>query len=86
MHPRIVAVGALKPYVVELTFTDGSTGRVDLASWIVGGAGLVEELNDPGFFVRVRVDPEAGTIVWPNGVDVCPDLLYEETHRAGRVG
>lgn len=83
MHPRIVAVEAHKPYVVDLTFADGSTGRVDLASWIVGGPGLVEELNDPSFFARVSVDPEVGTIVWPNGVDVDPDLLYEEAHRAG---
>jgi hypothetical protein len=26
----------------------------------------------------VKVDPEAGTIVWPNGVDLCPDVLYSE--------
>jgi len=83
MYPRIVAVEARKPYAVELTFADGSTGRVDLSSWIVGGLGLVEDLNDPGFFARVRIDPESGTIVWPNGVDVCPDLLYEEAHHAG---
>ncbi|WP_423226187.1 DUF2442 domain-containing protein [Candidatus Amarolinea aalborgensis] len=22
------------------------------------------------------VDPEAGTLVWPNDVDFCPDVLY----------
>jgi hypothetical protein len=33
-------------------------------------------LEDTGFFSRVRVDPEAGTVVWPDGVDLCPDVLY----------
>jgi len=26
----------------------------------------------------VAVDLEAGTLVWPNGVDFCPDVLYAE--------
>ncbi|MBI3809853.1 MAG: DUF2442 domain-containing protein, partial [Nitrospirae bacterium] len=29
--------------------------------------------NDPAFFQAVRV--EAGTVVWPNGADLCPDVL-----------
>ena len=37
-------------------------------------------LNGPRFtnanFKQVQVDPEAGAIVWPNGVDFCPDVLY----------
>lgn len=33
-------------------------------------------MQDMEFFKQVRVDPEAGTIVWPNGVDFCPDVLY----------
>lgn len=33
-------------------------------------------LEDIAFFQRVQVDPEAGTIVWPNEVDFCPDVLY----------
>jgi hypothetical protein len=27
---------------------------------------------------QVSVDKEAGTLVWPNGVDFCPDVLYAE--------
>ena len=30
------------------------------------------------FFRQVAVDYEAGTLVWPNGVDLCPDVLYAE--------
>jgi hypothetical protein len=35
-------------------------------------------LQDVDYFSRVAVDPEAGTLVWPNGVDFCPDVLYAE--------
>ena len=28
--------------------------------------------------LRVRVDPDIGTLVWPNEVDFCPDVLYSE--------
>ena len=33
-------------------------------------------LRDPDYFAQVRVDPEAGTIVWPNGVDLDPQVLH----------
>jgi Protein of unknown function (DUF2442) len=29
-------------------------------------------------FAQVRVDPEAGTIVWPGGIDLAPEPLYEQ--------
>jgi hypothetical protein len=37
---------------------------------------MLAPLSDVDFFSRVQVDPEAGTLVWPNGVDFCPDVLY----------
>jgi hypothetical protein len=35
-------------------------------------------MADVEFFKQVTVDREAGTLVWPNGVDFCPDVLYAE--------
>jgi hypothetical protein len=43
---------------------------------IVGRGGVFRDLEDVEFFKLVRVDHEAGKIVWPNGVDFCPDVLY----------
>lgn len=40
---------------------------------------VFEPLKDPAFFRLVRVDPDAGTVVWPNGTDICPDVLYAKS-------
>jgi hypothetical protein len=37
-------------------------------------------LQDSAFFGRVQVDVDAGTLVWPNGADLDPDMLYEAAH------
>jgi hypothetical protein len=40
-----------------------------------------EPLKDPRYFARVEVDPEAGTITWPGGLDMAPEPLYDEARR-----
>jgi len=50
---------------------------VDLANRIVGRGGVFGPLENPEFFRQVRFDGELGTIVWPNGADFCPDVLYD---------
>ena len=30
----------------------------------------------PEAFRAVHVDDELGIIIWPNGADICPDVLY----------
>jgi hypothetical protein len=82
LNPRITAVQPLRPYLVALTFTDGSRGVVDLEPWIRRGGEVFGPLQAPALFAQVRVDPEAGTIVWPNGADLDPDVLFEAAHPA----
>ncbi len=73
---RIRSVVPLEGFHVKLTFTDGSEREVDLAPYLNGP--IFEPLKkDPTVFRSVRVDEELGTIVWPNGADICPDVLYE---------
>jgi Protein of unknown function (DUF2442) len=86
MNPRITDVSVRGPYVVELTFTDGSRGTVDLGPWIRGRAGVFIPLHDPAYFAKVSVDQDAGTIAWPNGVDLDPDVLYEAARDASVGG
>ena len=76
MFPRVKRVRHMRDYRLELSFTDGTTGELDFRQRIVGRGGVFRQLEDVGLFKQVQVDPEAGTIVWPNGVDFCPDVLY----------
>jgi hypothetical protein len=69
----------LREYRLALTFTNGQTGEVDLRERIVGRGGVFQPLEDMVVFQQVQVDPESGTLVWPNGVDLDPDVLYSKT-------
>jgi Protein of unknown function (DUF2442) len=73
---RIRSVRALAGFTVELGLTDGSTRVVDLDPYLSGP--VFEPMRrDAALFRAVRVDDELGTIVWPNGADVDPDVLIE---------
>ncbi len=85
---RIKSAEIVKGFHVQLTFTDGSQRVVDLSSYLRGP--VFEEIRqDPLIFRALQVDPELGTLVWPNGADIDPDVLifdlkpaWQETTRA----
>ena len=69
---RIREVEVLDGFRLRLTLTDGSVIEREVSSLMVGP--VFEPLRaDPGLFAQVRVG--AGTVVWPNGADLDPDVL-----------
>jgi hypothetical protein len=72
---EVIAVQTASGTCLHLRSEDGVDGVVDVAS-LVSFRGVFEPLLDPAYFAQVRVDPEFGTVLWPNGADPDPDLLY----------
>lgn len=80
---RIRTVEPLEGFVLRLSFDDGTVREIDLETELWGA--VFEPLRaDPELFRHVRVDEELGTIVWPNGADLDPDVLYGGTPQAPR--
>jgi hypothetical protein len=72
----VSGVEVIGHYRLRLTFSDGLVGDVDL-SHLRDQGGVFVPLRDSAFFAQVRVDPEIGTVTWPGGVDLAPEVLYE---------
>lgn len=68
-------VRLLDGYQLYLTFEDGIQGIVDIAQ-LTEFTGVFEPLADSAYFAQVAVNPDLGTIYWPNGADLDPDVLY----------
>lgn len=74
---RVQAARVVEAFEVELSFTDGTRKILDLARFLEGP--IFEPLREEwSLFNALRVDEELGTIVWPNGADLCPDALFME--------
>ena len=79
----VVSATALNGFVLRLRFKDGLEGDFNVAA-NVGFDGVFAPLQDPEYFRRVEVNPELGTVVWPNGADLDPQVLYRALLSASR--
>lgn len=71
---RVTDAEPLDNYRLRVTFNDGLVRDVDCSFLLRGPLG--EPLRDPDYFRQVRVDEEARTVIWPNGLDPAPELLH----------
>ncbi len=62
------------PYTLRIVFDDGTEQIINFESVLYGY--YYAPLRDLDFFNQVRLDPEAHTLVWPNGADFDPATLY----------
>ena len=62
-------------YTLRIVFDDGAEQIVNFEPVLAGE--LYSPLRDTALFNQVKVDPEAHTLVWPNGADFDPATLHD---------
>jgi hypothetical protein len=71
--PQVISAKRVRGFIIAARFDDGSEKHVDISQWFKGP--VFKPLKDSKFFKKFFV--EAGTLAWPNGVDIAPEALYE---------
>ena len=74
LTPGITCVAVVRHGVLRLDFADGLTAEVDVLGRLRGP--VFEAARTEAGFGEVAVDEESGTITWPGGADLAPDVLY----------
>ncbi len=77
MNPRVKAVTAAKPYLLEIEFTNGDSGVYDCNPLL--DFGVFKELREFTYFRQAKV--VNGTVAWPHDQDICPDTLYLDSKK-----
>ena len=73
--PVVVDATYLADYKIKITFDNGEEKIADCLKWLNGE--IFEPLKDKNYFQRFFVD--GWSIAWPNGADIAPETLYEES-------
>lgn len=75
MH-TIKKVQPQENYHITITFDTGEVFEYDLSNLL--NKGVFQELKDKKKFKQVFINPESKTVTWSNGIDLCPDSLYQK--------
>ena len=76
----MIAVNSVQPldnYKLLLTFNTNESKVFDMNEYL--DHGLFTQLKSKELFDTVRVSFD--TIQWANGLDLCPEVLYEKSER-----
>jgi hypothetical protein len=80
---KIVRATHRGDYQIELEFSNGEVGLVDLSDLVQRPGSMVIPLRDPetfrGFFL------ELGAVGWPNGFELSPEALYRKARDGGTL-
>ena len=67
----------IQDYQIELQFSDGSAGIVDLKNEF--NKPIFKPLKDIDYFKNFKLN--SWTLEWENGADFAPEFLYELTNK-----
>lgn len=71
---RAESIRVLRLHVIEVLFRDGTQREIDLGPFLRGP--VFEPLRDPARFAQAAVDPLGGSVYWPTGAGLAPEVLY----------
>lgn len=77
--PVVVSVEIRRPYTLIVSFKDGKVQETRFSP--EDFTGVFEPMKDPVYFASAFVDSDSKTVVWPNGVDLDPCVLYDPSLR-----
>jgi hypothetical protein len=77
----IKSFSIIGPYTLQITFENGNEQVIDFLPVLHGP--MYGPLKDKNIFIKVTIDPEIKTLVWPNGADFDPAILYNWTDYSG---
>lgn len=80
---RVTAVEIVDAYTLRLTFTDQSEQTINFEPILSGP--VFGPLKERQLFNQVRLDEDFGTLVWPNGADIAPNVLYDWPHHVAAI-
>ena len=72
MHWNVIDVKKLSPLSIQVTFSDGISGKVQFEPSHL--TGVFQAMKDPDVFRQVYI--EQGAVTWPGNVDLAPDAMY----------
>ena len=75
MYLSVTEVKALDNYKLELVFENNEIKVFDMIPYLDNG--IFKELKDINLFNKVKVSFDS--IEWPNGIDIDPETLYEDS-------
>ncbi len=80
---RVTGFQKVGAFTLRVEFEDGTDQVIDFRPVLAGK--MFGPLADPELFGQVRLDPEADTLVWPNGADFDPATLHDWPEEGPRL-
>ena len=78
---KLTSISVLAYPQLGLTFSDGSSGIWSAAEIIGRATELTMPMADPIYFARAFI--EAGSLAWPNGLELSAYSLHRKLDEAG---
>jgi len=69
-------VKALADFRLLIVFADGERRVFDVSPYL--DHGVFQALREPAVFNSARISFD--TVAWASGADLCPEVLYRESH------